>query len=985
MRIFLYILITINLLYADELQKVSLQLQWKHQFEFAGFYAAKEKGFYKEEELDVEFIEFQSGMDITQEVVEQRVDYATSSSSLVVDYLNAEPIVMLANFFKQSPLVLLTQENIVTPHDLKGKKIMGLVDSIHNTTLLSMLEKFNVKESDFTNIPRKFAIESFVKKEVDAISVFSTNEVYEVSKLGIKYNILNPAAFGISFYDINLFTSKAELENNPKRVEAFRRASIRGWEYALRHQEEIAKLILQKYNTQNKSKDALLFEAKQIEYMMLANVYPVGSIDLQMLKNIANSYKQAKQTQAVTYDNLEEFVYATHDTSLVLSKKQKDYLKQKQKIKMCTDPNWMPLEAIEDGKHTGMSSDYMKLISKKIDTPIELVQTSTWTQSLEKVKKRECDILSLAAITPSRKEYLKFTQPYLKVPLVIATLDGIPFINDLRKIKDKKLGVVTDYSIVELLKKSYPDIELVEFSSVQDGLEAVRAEKVFGFLDNSLVINHEIHKNKYNDISITGQFKEFIYLSIASRDDEVMLQEIMQKALFSIDKQSAKSIMQKWNNITYEIQTDYRLIFVTIFISVVVLSIFMYWNIKLKEEIRKKKLAQEKLRQSEEKFRILFDKAPVLLDAFDERGRVVLWNKECERVFGWSYEELKNIDDPLALFYPDLKQRKEVMESFKDSEYNVFREWSPTTKDGRVLSTAWANVKLPSGEVYNIGYDITQQREDEEIIKQKTKQLEKAKQELEDLNNSLEKRVDQEIRKNTQHQVMLMHQSKLAQMGEMIENIAHQWRQPLAQINSTVLVLDTYLSKYNLDDPKVEQKLNQIESITAYMSKTIDDFKNFFNPNKNRQFFKVKDAIDNSYDIIKGRMYALDIEMVCDIEENYELNSYMYELQQVILTILNNAIDALQSKKIDQPKILISAKGIGKNIIILIQDNALGIDEKILSKVFDPYFTTKHKSQGTGLGLYMAKMIIESGFGGSLNVENKNNGACFSIQIPKGE
>ena len=388
----------------------------------------------------------------------------------------------------------------------------------------------------------------------------------------------------------------------------------------------------------------------------------------------------------------------------------------------------------------------------------------------------------------------------------------------------------------------------------------------------------------------------------------------------------------------------------------------MYWNIKLKEEIKKKELAKEKLRQSEEKFRIVFDKAPVLLDAFDENGKVIIWNKECEKVFGWSLDELQKVDDTLSVFYPDEHDRKKVLKSFKNGRYNVFEEWNPVSKDGKVLSTVWANIKLPNGEIYNIGYDITEQRKDEAIIKQKTQQLQTAKQQLQELNNNLEKRVTDQIEKNTQQQMVLMQQSKLAQMGEMIENIAHQWRQPLAQINSSVLVLDTYLMKHKIDDEKVEEKLEQIESLTAYMSKTIDDFKNFFHPDKNKNKFRLLDAIDNSYDILKGRLKTLDIETLFDVSEDIELNSYMYELQQVIVTLLNNSIDALESKKTKQPKIIISAKEIDENILLKVKDNAGGIDQNILNKIFEPYFTTKHKSQGTGLGLYMAKMIIESGF-----------------------
>lgn len=569
--------------------------------------------------------------------------------------------------------------------------------------------------------------------------------------------------------------------------------------------------------------------------------------------------------------------------------------------------------------------------------------------------------------------------------MVVVTLNGVPFIDELSKIKDKKLGVVADYSIVELLKNRYPQIDLVEFSSVADGLEAVRIEKIFGFLDNSLVLNHAIQKNKFKDISITGQFNDYFYLSIGTRNDEPILQEIMQKALLSIDKQTSKSIMERWNNVTYEIQTDYRLILIILFVGLVVLSLFMYWNLMLKDEIQKRKLAQEKLRQSEEKFRILFDQAPVLLNSFDENSNVVLWNKECERLFGWSFEELQKTDDTLSLFYPNVEQRQKVLESFQSGQYNVYEEWYPKTKNADTLVTLWANIKLPSGEVFSIGYDRTKQREDELTIKEKTKQLEIAKQELQKLNNSLEKRVEDEVEKNTQHQIMLMNQSKLAQMGEMIKNIAHQWRQPLAQINSCVLMVEGNAIKQKIElSDEITQKLNEIESLTAYMSKTIDDFQNFFHPKKEKKEFYLKDAIDSVYGILKGVLSSTHIKVKSDFEQNIKLYTYKKELEHVVLVILNNAKDALSQNNTQNPCITIDAKEGEESIKITICDNAGGITAKPIEKVFEPYYTTKHKSQGIGIGLYMSKMIVDDGLGGKLIVYNTQEGACFEIEIQKG-
>ncbi len=269
-------------------------------------------------------------------------------------------------------------------------------------------------------------------------------------------------------------------------------------------------------------------------------------------------------------------------------------------------------------------------------------------------------------------------------------------------------------------------------------------------------------------------------------------------------------------------------------------------------------------------------------------------------------------------------------------------------------------------------------------LQKTSQQLTITKEELEELNNSLEKRIEQEIEKNTKQQVVLMHQSKLVQMGEMIENIAHQWRQPLAQINSSVLLIDMALEKYNNDDTTIEEKLTEIESLTAYMSKTIDDFKNFFNPDKQKTIFTIEDSIEKSLDIVKGSLSTHLITIDKNIDKNLQCHSYSDELQQVILTLLNNAIDAIITKSIKNPKISINAYLQKNNILIDIQDNALGIDNEILDKIFEPYFTTKHKTQGTGLGLYMAKMIIESGLEGTLDVENRLDGACFTIKLPQG-
>ena len=683
-------------------------------------------------------------------------------------------------------------------------------------------------------------------------------------------------------------------------------------------------------------------------------------------------------------EKLETITYETKENNLNLTQEQREYLKDKKELKLCVDPNWLPLEKIENNEHIGITSDFFKLISQMIETPIRLVETKEWTESLEKIKRRECDILSLAEKTPSREKYLNFTKPYFSAPLVIVTKVGVPFVDNLNSIKEKSLAIVRDYSMEELLKNKYPGINLIEVKSIYEGLAYVQQDKVSGFLDNSLVINYEIQKNNMKDIAITGQFEDTYYLSIASRNDEAILNEILEKALLSIDGNTKTNLINKWNNIKYQVETDYKLVLEILFFGISIIVLFIYWNLKLKDEIRNKEIIQKKLKQSEEKFRTLFDIAPVLLDSFDKDGKVVLWNKECEKVFGWSLEEIQKEKNPISLLYPDTLIQKEIFEDFQNNDGNIYKEWHPITKDGKEIITRWANIQLPNDEIIHVGYDITQQRKNEKIVQEKTEQLKIAKQQLEELNSSLENRIESEINKNTKQQMILMHQSKLAQMGEMIENIAHQWRQPLAQINSLVLLIDMELNRNKFTNSILENKLGEIEVLTAYMSKTIDDFKNFFSPNKQKNIFEIENAIQKALDIVRGVVHLYHIKTTINIGKDLKCYSYLEELQQVILTILNNAIEALILKKIPSGEISIDVYKQDNNIVINIQDNALGINIKHLDKIFEPYFTTKRKAQGTGLGLYMAKMIIENGLLGTLNVENKLNGACFTIKIPQG-
>jgi signal transduction histidine kinase len=230
---------------------------------------------------------------------------------------------------------------------------------------------------------------------------------------------------------------------------------------------------------------------------------------------------------------------------------------------------------------------------------------------------------------------------------------------------------------------------------------------------------------------------------------------------------------------------------------------------------------------------------------------------------------------------------------------------------------------------------------------------------------------------------MIFEQNKLASMGQMLENIAHQWRQPLAHINSIVYSIDFELRKEKIEKANIEKELDEIETVTEYLSRTIDDFKEFLDVNKPKQHFIVQDSIKKTISIIKASFEFHNIKIDLWLDEQVEIYNYPNLLEQSLLSILNNAKDALVQRGVENPTVNIEVKEFKSFLEIYIFDNAGGIDKENLLKVFEPYFTTKGESNGTGLGLYISKMMIEDGMQGKIFVFNVQNGACFKILLNK--
>ena len=440
--------------------------------------------------------------------------------------------------------------------------------------------------------------------------------------------------------------------------------------------------------------------------------------------------------------------------------------------------------------------------------------------------------------TKERENYFNFTKPYIEIPYVLLTKTGNSFVNNLSMIKNKKISVVENYTILDSLQSKYKDIEFIKVKNIDEGLEKILNGETFGHIDGLSASWYKLQTKYLTQISISAKLDETSKLSVAVRNDDDILYGIFQKVISSIDDLQKNEIMNKWVSIEYKKEFDYSILWKVFLVVLIILLAILYKQIVLRN----------------------------------------------------------------------------------------------------------ANNSL------------------KEKVEEKTK-------ELRQINSELEIRIKKEVDENLRKDRLLTQQQKMVSMGQMIENIAHQWRQPLSLITTSASGIKLKKQLNDLDDDFFHNTLDNILTTSKYLSNTIDDFRYFFKPQKEKEEFYLERCCTKTIELINPNFVSQDIKIVYKTE-NIKVHGYETELIQVLINILNNSKDALLSQNNDERFIFIDIFKKDDKAIIEINDNAGGIDEEIINKIYEPYFTTKHQSQGTGIGLFMCREIVNKHMNGHIDISN---------------
>ena len=643
---------------AGAAEKVSLQLKWFHQFQFAGFYAAKAQGYYADEGLDVEIRPLDTQRTVVAQVTSGEADYGVGDSAIVADYARGAPIVALAAIFQHSPLVFVSRRDsgIVGPSDMVGKRIMFDTKGSDEGPIRAMLSEAGVTFDRFTHLPHSYHNEDLISGRVDVMSAYLTNQPFYFRERGVPVNVINPQSYGLDFYGDLLFTSEKELNDHPGRAERFLRASLKGWQYALDHPEAMVQVTKQQYQSAS-SLELLRFEAAQTRQMIAPEAVPLGLIDVGRLRRLTSIYAEHKLAPPLSDKQLNNFVYA-HRVDRRLTEEEKAWLKAHPVIRVGIDRDFAPYEWLDEkGRFDGVSAELLRLLEARLGVRFEVVKGKSWQATLDAARAGELEMLSDAVNTPERRAYLNFTSSFIKSPIVILNDHRKGYISDLRQLYGKRVAIKQGYFMKELLARDHPQITLVPASDELSAFALIKKGEAEAYVGDAPSLNYLLQQTGETDLRLAGTTEYTSAHSMAVIHRHLELLSILEKTLAAIPQAEIDGILNRWMSVHIERGVPLKTVLLAAAGVLLLLILFAVWVQRLRREVAARILAETALQARERHFEQLLQNSYDTVAILDANGILKYVSASSERVHGYSAAEL--LDTPIVerMIHPDDQAR----------------------------------------------------------------------------------------------------------------------------------------------------------------------------------------------------------------------------------------------------------------------------------------------------------------------------------------
>lgn len=667
-------------------------------------------------------------------------------------------------------------------------------------------------------------------------------------------------------------------------------------------------------------------------------------------------------------NELQDYRYTifSQEEEIHFTEKERLYLEKKKELSICVDPHWMPIEKIENGKHVGISAEYMKLFSEKIGIPITLHQTVSWKETIEAAKIRSCDFIPMAISTPERRKHFLFSRPYFTSPLVMATRSNRGFLPGLTAANGEMVGVTEGYAFADDLARKYPDIKFMPIKSIDKGLSMVRDGKLFGYVDSLISLAYTIQKEHAGELKIATEANLRLELNMAIRNDQPELLAVLNKAILALDNSDHQQILNKWISVKYEEVTNYRLLFQIFAGAVLLFGVLLYRHYTLRKLNQKLQFQNLEIRKNSEALKSTQQQLLMTQHAIDTCAFPIFWvsmNKETQvaKVVHANIQAATtlgySLDEFLALSMDEITEDdpSDSLLRFND-EHNAGSAHSSISrfkrKDGTSLPVEQYISSFKYADIYcNFVFfkDISQRLEMEARLHRSMKMETigmMAGGVAHDLNNILSGIV-------SYPELVLLKLSKESEIYDHVETIRQ------SGIKAANIVAD--LLTVARGAAAAIENININTLIHEYVSSP--EFK---------------------------KLEASHQGVTLELHLSPDLDNVSCSPVHISKSVMNLVINAFEVTKAGQSIILSTFTSEhppktlkpGRYIVISVEDVGGGIPEEFLPHIFEPFYTKKTMGKsGTGLGLTIVWNSAQD-HGGGVFAENVEGGSRFCFYLP---